>query len=187
MQGQTQVPLRQLAAAKLRTKSSHLCANTTFKASDILFVPHGSKPFIMSLAVLLFYKRRSDFTVEQFKTHMENTYLPLLKTTMGEHFPQSVTLRYVERAGTGAGDRFGATMSSKYRNPEDAPVVLVGSPSDVAWDCQCEMIFRDDLQLQQGYAVINSEAGQVVKEEEEAFTDIEQMRIVLMEKKAYTL
>lgn len=140
----------------------------------------------MSLSVLLFYKRRSDFTPEQFKAHMENEYLPLLKTTMGPHFPQSLTLRYVERVQSGAGDRFGATMSSKYRNPPEAPVVLVGSPSDVTWDCQCEMIFRDDLQLQQGYAVINSEAGQAVRDEEERFTDTEQMRIVLMEKKSYS-
>lgn len=112
--------------------------------------------------------------------------MPLLKTTMGEHFPQSVTLRYVERVASGAGDRFGATMSSKSRNPPEAPVVLVGSPSDVDWDCMCEMTFRDDLQLQQGYAVINSEFGQVVKEEEERFTDMEHMRVVLMERKTYS-
>lgn len=140
----------------------------------------------MSLAVLFFYKRRSDLSVNQFKAHMEDEYLPLLKTTMGEHYPQSITLRYVERIGSGAGDRFGATMSSKYRNPADAPVVLVGSPSDVAWDCMCEMVFRDDLQLQQAYALINSEAGQPVKEEEERFTDMEGMRVVLMEKKTYS-
>lgn len=186
MQGQRQIPLRQLVPAELRTKSSLCCAHTAFTDCDILLAAYNYTVFIMSLAVLLFYKRRSDFTPEQFKAHMENEYLPLLKTTMGEHFPQSITLRYVERAGTGAGDRFGATMSSKYRNPAEAPVVLVGSPSDVAWDCQCEMIFRDDLQLQQGYAIINSEAGQVVKDEEESFTDIDQMRVVLMEKKTYS-
>lgn len=117
---------------------------------------------------------------------MENEYVPLVKRTLGEFGPQTVTLRYVERAGTGAGDRFGASMSSKSRNSPEAPVVLVGAPTDVAWDCQCEMIFRDELQLQQAYALINSEAGQAVKDEEEAFTDIEQMHVVLMEKKVYT-
>jgi hypothetical protein len=142
----------------------------------------------MPLSILLFFKRRSDFSPDQFRTHMEQTYLPLFKSIMGEdHYPPTVTLRYVERVESGAGDRFGATMSLKSRNPPEAPVMLVGAPHELNWDCMCEMIYRDELQLQQSYALMNSPAGQVVKEEEERFTDVEHMRIVLMEKMAYNV
>lgn len=139
----------------------------------------------MPLSILLFFKRRSDFSPEQFKTHMEQKYLPLLKSIMVEHYPPTVTLRYVERVESGAGDRFGATMSLKSRNPPEAPVMLVGAPHELNWDCMCEMIYHDELQLQQSYALINSPAGQAVKEEEERFTEVEHMRIVLMERMAY--
>lgn len=137
------------------------------------------------LSILLFYKRRADLTPEEFKSHIENNYLPILKSSFGIHYPKTVILRYAERVESGAGDRFGATMASKSRNPPEAPVVLVGSPSDLGWDCMCEMVFRDELQFHQAYAIINSEAGQVVKEEEERFSEIESMRVVLMEKKTY--
>jgi hypothetical protein len=43
-----------------------------------------------------------------------------------------------------------------------------------------EMVFRDELHLQQGMAVMNNEDGQRVREDEESFTVPEKLRIVLI-------
>jgi hypothetical protein len=134
----------------------------------------------MPLTVLLFYTRLPELAFADFKEHMENVYLPLLKKTFGCHQPTQIRTQYVEVVSSGAGDRLGAATASKTRNPPDAPVVLVGSPSDLTWDAMCEMTFQDELQLQQCLAIANSEEGQPIKEDEERFSQPDQLRVVLM-------
>ena len=134
----------------------------------------------MPHTVLLFYTRLPELSSIQFKDHMETVYLPLLKKTMGCHQPSQIRVQYVERVSSGAGDRLGATTASKARNPPEAPVVLVGSPGDLNWDAMCEMTFQDELQLQQCLAIANSSEGQAVKEEEERFSQPDELRVVLM-------
>ncbi|KZM21563.1 uncharacterized protein EKO05_0000750 [Ascochyta rabiei] len=136
----------------------------------------------MALTILMFYTRRPDLTVAEFKKHMENKYLPIVKEVMGLHVPESTTLRYVERCSSGFGDRLGATLASKYRNNPDAPVLLVGYPKDLGWDAMVEMSFKDDLHLMQGYAATNSAEGQRLRDAEEDFTVPDAMKVVLMDR-----
>lgn len=134
----------------------------------------------MPVSVLVFYTRRPDFTPAQFKAYMEDSHVPLIKEVMEPHFPLTYTLRYVVRVESGAGDRLGLPTASKKRADPDAPVVLVGSAGDLEWDAMGEMIFRDELHVQQGLATINSPNGQRVKEDEEVFTIPEKLRVVLV-------
>jgi hypothetical protein len=134
----------------------------------------------MPLPILLFYVRRPDFTPEQFQSYMEEKHIPLLKAAMGPHWAASYTLRYVVRVESGVGDRLGATTSSTGRAPGDAPVVLLGSPEDLGWDVVGEMVFRDELHLQQAMAMMESPEGQSAKDDEENFTIPDQMKVVII-------
>lgn len=121
----------------------------------------------MPLSVIAFYTRRPDISPAEFKRHMEEDHIPILKEVMGVHYPTIYQRRYVARAESGLGKRLGAQNSS---NDPAAPVVLVGSPDDVGWDMMGEFVFRDELHLQQGYAMINAPEGQRVQDDEESFT-----------------
>lgn len=134
----------------------------------------------MAVSVLVFYTRRSDLTPAEFKDYMENQHVPLMKEVMGIHFPTSYVRRYVQRVESGAGDRLGAPSSSRRSSEPSAPVVLVGSPGDFGWDMMGEMVYQDELHMQQCYAQINSVEGQKMKDDEENFTDVEQLKVVLI-------
>jgi hypothetical protein len=140
----------------------------------------------MAHTVLLFYTRRPDFTPAQFREHMESKYFPIVKEVMGPHVPVTTTVRYVERCGSGFGDKLGAALASKHRNDENAPVLLVGYPKDLGWDAMVEMSFKDDLHLMQGYAATNSAEGQRLRDAEEEFTVPEAMKVVLMDRVSMT-
>lgn len=140
----------------------------------------------MALTILMFYTRRPDLTPAQFRDHMESKYFPIVKEVMGSHIPVMTTLRYVERCGGGFGDRLGATLASKYRNDDNAPVLLVGYPKDLGWDAMVEMSFKDGLHLTQGYAATNSAEGQRIRDAEEKFIIPEAMKVVLMDRVSLT-
>lgn len=111
---------------------------------------------------------------------MEDVHVPIQKEVMGEHYPISHPRRYVARIESGAGDRLGAPSASKKTGDHASPVVLVGTPEELGWDLLAEMIFRDELHLQQCYATINSLDGQRMKDDEENFTETSQLKVVLM-------
>jgi hypothetical protein len=134
----------------------------------------------MTISILALYTRRPDITPEQFRSYMEEHHVPLIKAAFGAHLPLSYTVRYPIRVASGVGDRLGAVTSSTGRADPNGPVVLVGQPSDVEWDCLGEMVFRDELHVQQGMAAINSPKGQEAKEDEEVFTVPEKLRVVLI-------
>ena len=110
---------------------------------------------------------------------MESKYLPIAKGVMGPYIPVMTTLRYDERFGGGSGDRLGVTLASKYRNDENAPVLLVGYPKDLGWNAMVEMSFKDDLQ---GYAATNSAEGQRIRDAEEELSVRDAMKVVLMDR-----
>lgn len=140
----------------------------------------------MVLIILLFYTRRPDLTPAEFKEYMETKYLPAVGEVMGPHIPKTLTLRYVERCGSGLGDRLGATLASKARNNPDAPVLLVGYPKDLGWDAMVEMSFKDELHLMQGYATTNLTDGQRIRDLEEEFSVPDAMKVVLMNRTTVT-
>ncbi|KAF1835917.1 hypothetical protein BDW02DRAFT_567529 [Decorospora gaudefroyi] len=139
----------------------------------------------MTFSVLVFYTRRPDVTPERFQTYMEETHVPLFKKVLGPHYPLSYNMRYVVRVSSGAGDRLGATTSAKGRADPDAPVVLVGSTKDVEWDALGEMVFRDELHVQQAFAMMNSPAGEQVQDDEGEFTVPDKLRLLLMGETRY--
>lgn len=134
----------------------------------------------MAILALLFYKRRADVSPAEFERYMIENHIPLLMEVMEQHSPQSYTVRFVARVSTGVGDRLGATTSSTSRAEGDAPVTLIGSPEDIAWDAQGEMVFRDELHLQQALALMDTPGGQRVKEDEGTFTESDKLSVVLM-------
>jgi hypothetical protein len=134
----------------------------------------------MPISVLCVYLRRPEVTPEHFQSYMEKSHVPLIKEVFEMHPPQSFKLRYVVRVKTGAGDRMGAVTSSRARADPDAPVVLIGSPQDVDWDAIGEMVFRDELHLQQCLSVMNGPGGQRIKEDEETIAITEKTRVILL-------
>jgi hypothetical protein len=134
----------------------------------------------MPISFLIFYTRRPDVSPANFRSYMEEKHVPLLKEIFKTHLPLSYTLQYPARVDSGAGDRLGAVTSSRGRADPDAPVVIVGSPSNIDWDCVGEMTFRDELHVQQCWAAMDGPEGQRAKEDEENFTVPERLRVVLM-------
>lgn len=134
----------------------------------------------MVVSVIALYTRRSDVDPEDFKRYMEDKHLPLLKQVLGDHYPASFPRRYVQRVESGAGDRLGAQSASKKTSDPTGPVVLVGAPEDLGWDMWGELIFRDELHMQQCYAAMNSLEGQQVKDDEENFTVPHLLKVVLV-------
>jgi len=141
----------------------------------------------MPISILAFYTRDPDTTPEEFQSYMDNNHMPLIKEVFGEQAPLSCTVRYVVRVKSGAGDRLGAPTSTQKRADPDAPVVLVGEPSDLEWDAMSELLFRDELHVQQCLAMLDSPDGQRLKEDEEKFTVPEKLRVVLMDNKGTTM
>jgi hypothetical protein len=134
----------------------------------------------MTVSVICLYARRADISPAEFQRYMEEVHVPIQKEVMGEHYPISYPRRYVARIESGAGDRLGAPSASRKTGNPASPVVLVGSPEDLGWDLLAEMVFRDELHMQQCYAAINTLNGQKMKDDEENFTETSQLKVVLM-------
>jgi len=134
----------------------------------------------MPTSITVFYTRRPDLSPTEFKAHMESVHVPLIKKLMGAHYPTTYLRHYVQRVESGAGDRLGASSASRKNAESAAPVVLVGTPGDLDWDMMGELIFRDELHLQQGFALLNSSGGQEMRDDEENFTVPTQLRVILM-------
>jgi hypothetical protein len=64
-------------------------------------------------------------------------------------------------------------------NPND-PVLLVGEPKDLDWDAMSEMIFRDELHVQQCLAIMNEAGGERIKDDEDMFAIAEKTRAVIV-------
>ena len=55
----------------------------------------------------------------------------MVKEVMCPQSLEPITLRYVERCGSGFEDKLGATLASRYRNDLDMPVLLVEYSKDL--------------------------------------------------------
>jgi hypothetical protein len=131
----------------------------------------------MPISVLAYYTRRPDFSPAEFRRYMEEVHIPILKDVMGVHYPTSYPRRYPLRTNSGLGKRLGVSSITDAATP----VVLVGLPEDFGWDMIGEFIFRDELHLQQGYATINSDDGQRVKDDEENFTIPHLFKVIVLD------
>ncbi|KAF2127785.1 hypothetical protein P153DRAFT_387519 [Dothidotthia symphoricarpi CBS 119687] len=133
----------------------------------------------MTISLKCFYTRLPTFSPAEFKDYMETVHVGIWKEVMGPHYPETWILRYVERAESGIGDRLGISIGSEKNDPT-APVLIIGTPSELEWDVVGEMVFKDMLHLQQALAVINTPEGQKIKDDEERFTDAGKFQVVVM-------
>jgi hypothetical protein len=137
----------------------------------------------MVFTALVFCYRQPHLTPDEFRHHLLDGYVPLMKKLLGAQGPSAVNFRFPARAGTGVGDRLGVFVMSKEKKSADAPVVLVGDSgdSDVQWDVIAEYVFPDELAFQQGWAMLNDGDVSVQLVEEEAkFSVVEKMKVVLL-------
>jgi hypothetical protein len=116
----------------------------------------------MTVSVIVLYTRRPDISPAEFKRYIEEVHMPIQKEVMGEYYPLSFPRKYLARIDSGAGDRLGAPSASRRHGDPTSPVVLVGSPDQLGWDMMGEMIFRDELHLQQCYATINRSVNLII-------------------------
>jgi hypothetical protein len=134
----------------------------------------------MTVSVVALYTRLPDLNPSEFKRYIEEVHMPIIKKCMGEHYPIAFSRKYVEVVESGAGDRMGASGASKKNADPAAPVVLLGPPGEVGWDMMAELIFRDELHLQQAFATMNSDDGQALKDDEENFSLPHLLKVILM-------
>lgn len=133
----------------------------------------------MLTSIVVFYTRRPDLSPDEFKDYMERVHVPIIKNLMGDVYP-TYRRRYPQRVESGAGDRLGLPAACKQTAKPHSPIVLVGSPDDLGWDMMGEMVFRDELHLQQGLAIMNSDDGQKIKDDEENFTVPHKLTVALL-------
>jgi len=138
-------------------------------------------------ALVTMYTRRPDISPEDFKDYFENQHMKLIRKAFGDYQPISHTRRYVERVGSGLGDKLGAAAASRKNNHPDTPVCLIGLPQDLGWDMTGEFVFRDELHLQQAWAQLGTAAGQAVKDDEENFSVPHLLKLVLLGEKIETM
>jgi len=109
----------------------------------------SSQPVV---AVLFFWKR-NDLTLEQFKAHYEEVHMPLIHFLAGKDFPLSHKRRYVTESN-----------------------VLFGTKADFPYDAITEIMFADSAHFARFSAIVNEGEAKRLREEDEArFVDMAKM------------
>jgi hypothetical protein len=83
----------------------------------------------MVFVIFAFETRKPGWTPEQFADHYDNVHVPLIKECVGTDFPLSHVRYYPKRISEA---------------PDFTPLVFVGTPDDVKFDCITIMTFQDD-------------------------------------------
>ena len=114
--------------------------------------------------------RKEGVTRAEFYKHTETYYAPLLEQNAGKVHPLAWNRLY-------------------HVDESEAPIglsrVLIGSDSadDVFdWDCKGEMVFADELHLQQFITFMHSEEALFVLAEEEKFADPTKTKLLVMKR-----
>ncbi|KAF2191572.1 hypothetical protein K469DRAFT_720626 [Zopfia rhizophila CBS 207.26] len=84
----------------------------------------------MPFTIAAFITRKPEVSPTDFATHYDETHIPLLKSLVGDAFPESITRYYVRRAKS---DPSGLT-----------PLVFGGSAADFDYDVVSIMTFADE-------------------------------------------
>lgn len=131
------------------------------------------EPTKMTYSILIFAYRKPGTTPEQFRTHYEDSHVPLVKEIAGEHFPLSHTRRYLHRTqGKAEGTE---------RNAEYPATVLVGAQAEFDYDAFAELTFSDAAAFQAFFGVVQQPENQArIKEDEAKFLDGARMTVVVV-------
>ena len=118
----------------------------------------------MTFNVWIFAWRKAGTTPEQFRSHYENSHVPLIKSLTGSLFPQTHIRHYLARSEDGT-----------------APMVLVGTLDDFTYDAFAELSFIDAAAFQQFFGVVGQgEPAAKIAEDEEKFLQREKTRAVVV-------
>jgi hypothetical protein len=127
----------------------------------------------MPCVLVIFVTRKEGISFPEFKRIMEEEMVPIYNDITGELRPIKWIRRYIAHS---------EGEEHRKEGPLGLPALLVGQQQDIGWDCFCEMFFKDELHLQQYFAMINEEGpAERLLEAESRCSDIHKMKMILME------
>lgn len=121
----------------------------------------------MAFKILIFATRKAGTTPAQFRTHYEETHIPLIRALTGAAFPLSHVRRYLHRSN---------------RDDINAPLTMLkGSPASVPFDVVSEVTFEDEQALKAFSDILaRPELAERLKEDELAFLEPESVTITVL-------
>jgi hypothetical protein len=102
----------------------------------------------MPYTVFVFATRNPTITSEQFKSHWEDTHIPLVKSLVGPLFPLHYKRHYFART-----ERKGFGGPANRDNPA---FLLRGSPDNFDFDAVAELMWEDEKTFQEFYKAIHT-------------------------------
>ena len=128
----------------------------------------------MTFAVTIYATRKQGTTPQDFKTHYEDTHMPLVKSLSGELFPKSHTRHYIQRTPTAH-----STDTSNKAYPAN---VLFGGQAVFDFDSYAELVFEDGPAFQRFIACVTApEAARKIGDDEDCFLDRDKMRVAFVD------
>jgi hypothetical protein len=131
----------------------------------------------MPFRFITYHYRQEGITPQEFRDAWE-IHMGVLVDATKIYAPIECVRHYPARVGSGIGQRSGMPAS---RVGEHAPVVLLGEPEHITWDCIVECVFRDELHFRQFWAHLNTpEIAERVHASEEKSSDPNRMQLVVL-------
>ncbi|KAI1262261.1 EthD domain-containing protein [Xylariaceae sp. FL1019] len=127
----------------------------------------------MVYSILIFAYRKIGTTPEQFRSHYEESHVPLIRKLTGASFPISHTRHYIHRTERQADD-------NTSRNSNTPATVVIGTQEEFDYDAFAELSFEDEAAFQTFFALTQQpdNAAQIA-EDEQKFLDRARMTVVL--------
>ncbi|KAI0116375.1 EthD domain-containing protein [Nemania sp. FL0031] len=123
---------------------------------------------------LVFASRKPGTTPEQFKTHYENSHIPLLRGIAGAAFPLSHTRRYLHRSDI-------KSVANTVRNPDSPATVILGKQDDFDYDVVAELTFEDEAAFKTYFGLMRQpENAAKITADEDKFLDKTELRAVIL-------
>lgn len=117
------------------------------------------------IRVFVFTRRHPSLALQQYKSHYENTHVPLLRQISGDTFPISHTRHYIPRSP----------------DKPNSAILLMGQ-GDFDFDCMTEAVYADQEHLQRHMMEIGTpEKTKLREDDEEKFLDRGSIRILRVE------
>ncbi|KAI1489381.1 EthD domain-containing protein [Biscogniauxia mediterranea] len=119
----------------------------------------------MTYTVVAFVKRKEGITPTEFRSYYSTVHIPLMQSLVGSAFPLTHTRNFVTRNAVD-----GSPKASSQQ--EFAPVLYMGQPSDVNYDCITVMVWEDKAAFDRFFQVFSTkEVAERVAEDNKNFLD----------------
>ncbi|KAI1430773.1 EthD domain-containing protein [Xylaria sp. CBS 124048] len=97
----------------------------------------------MTYKVLVLLSRKPDTTPEAFKSYYNDHHLPMYRSLVGDLFPLLHTQRYIHRTASSSSMTTTPSEGTTTRNPTTPATLLRGTQSDVDFDVEVTLEFKD--------------------------------------------